>query len=205
VFCASLADVYEDNPQVVDWRSELLDLITATPKIDWLLLTKRPENVNAFSHYALPDNVWVGTSVENQKAADERIPTLMQVNANVRFLSCEPLLGPINIGESISDIDWVIAGGESGPNARPMYPDWARSLRGQCMAAGVPFLFKQWGEWHYDGDVILEKPNTPVLFHAGMSVPMYRVGKKNAGRLLDGREWNEYPVYGGEEAVIHEN
>lgn len=201
VFCASLADVFEDNPQVADWRSELLDLITATPNLDWLLLTKRPENVNSFSHYALPDNVWIGTSIESQKAADERIPALMKVKANVRFLSCEPLLGPINIQGYLlagwhkfePKIRWVIAGGESGPHARPMDPKWAETLRDQCQEAGTPFLFKQWGEWHHDGDVLLERPNTPVYFTDSMSVPMYRVGKSKAGRLLDGREWNEYP------------
>jgi protein gp37 len=105
-----------------------------------------------------PPNIWIGTSVEDQKRADERIPALLRIPAKVRFLSCEPLLGPLGeIGEweepdqggsyYIDGIHWVICGGESGPNARPMHPDWARSLRDQCKAAGVPFFFKQWGEY----------------------------------------------------------
>lgn len=121
-------------------------------------------------------NVWLGVSVEDQKTADERIPLLLDTPAAVRWLSIEPLLGPVDLdGQAL---DWVVVGGESGPNARPMHPDWARSIRDQCQAAEVPFFFKQWGEYGLlpgtiDGTV--------------------RLGKKKAGRLLDGREWNEYP------------
>ena len=171
VFCASLADVFEDRPELVEWRRELLDLIIRTPRLDWLILTKRPENVNrmieqatGFSEasmwfHAAP-HVWIGTSVENQETADKRIPHLLQIPARVRFLSMEPLLGPVdlNLGNWHTSpaecpawydwcncsIDWVIVGGESGHNARPMHPDWARSLRDQCVAAGVPVFFKQW-------------------------------------------------------------
>jgi protein gp37 len=153
-------------------------------------------------------NVWIGVSVENQGAADERIPLLLQTPAAVRFLSCEPLLGPVDlsaykpfdgecycqdrpngckprlaIGCPETAIDWVIVGGESGPHARPMHPDWVLSLRDQCQDAGVPFFFKQWGEF------------VPVDWvRAGSSgFPVRRVGKKAAGRLLDGRTWDEYP------------
>ena len=169
VFCASMADVFErlpaDHPSAGDQeaaREKLWALIHMTPKLDWLLLTKRPENIVAmvpsrWLHKGFPANVWVGTSVEDQAAADTRIPDLLQVPAWVRFLSCEPLLGPVDLtswlGFHCSDvpddskIHWVIAGGESGHGARPMHPDWARALRDQCQAAGVPFFFKQWGNW----------------------------------------------------------
>ncbi|SFV08001.1 Phage protein Gp37/Gp68 [Alicyclobacillus macrosporangiidus] len=149
-------------------------------------------------------NVWLGVSVENQDAADERIPLLLETPAAVRFLSCEPLLGPVDITKAMygspdgdgmnwfghtdgfgheACLHWVIVGGESGPNARPMHPDWVLSLRDQCQDAGVPFFFKQWGEF------------VPVDWvRAGSSgFPVRRVGKKAAGRMLDGRTWDEYP------------
>ena len=159
-------------------------------------------------------NVWLGTSVEDQRAADERIPHLLAVPAAVRFLSCEPLLGAVDFGQKI---DWVICGGESdtdGKSARPMHPDWARSLRDQCAAARVPFFFKQWGEhaphWHLHGAPVIAQSFDPdfarkvrekeVLF-GSTEEAMVRVGKKRAGRLLDGREWNEMPATAKEVAV----
>lgn len=143
-------------------------------------------------------NVWLGTSVEDQTRADERIPHLLDTPAAVRWLSAEPLLGPINLGaiefatkwgpgvidaldhEDGPGIDWVVAGGESGPGARPMHPDWARSLRDQCATAGVPFLFKQWGNFAPTSDC-----NGPYM------IP---VGKKKAGRILDGAQHDGYPA-----------
>lgn len=221
VFCASLADVFDNHASIdPQWRLDLWELIAETPAIDWLLLTKRPQNIKRM----LPDewdsgwpNVWLGTTVENQSEADRRIPHLLAVPAKVRFLSCEPLLEKVDLqkgadwgvmspagmeydkynpltgmweydldetGSSTSSgfgprIDWVIAGGESGPKARPMYPDWARALRDQCAEAGTAFFFKQWGEW---------APNEtqgPDFFQ--------RVGKKAAGALLDGKEHREFP------------
>lgn len=133
-------------------------------------------------------NVWLGVSVEDQETANLRIPALLDTPAAVRWLSCEPLLGLISLpglfpsdSEVLSPlgsprrptVDWVVVGGESGPCARPMHPEWARNLRHQCQSAGVPFLFKQWGEWN--------------------STLRLRVGKKAAGRELDGRTWDEYP------------
>lgn len=179
VFCASLADWLEDHPELDAPRSRLLMTIQETPHLDWLLLTKRPENwrlllersygagglfparTDAWLRGMVPSNVWIGTSVEDQATADERIPLLLDIPARVRFLSCEPLLGPVELGllgtvpKDISAqytlthqmIHWIIAGGESGPHARPMHPQWARSLRDQCQQYGVPFFFKQWGEW----------------------------------------------------------
>lgn len=156
-------------------------------------------------------NVWLGTSVEDQHQADRRIPHLLATPAAVRFLSCEPLLGPIEMGmvpglQDERGIDWVIVGGESGPGARPMHPEWARGLRDQCVAAGVPFHFKQAGEWT-DDSALKEKPDCVLLgdgrmvrpdewaLHVGDPTAVYlaRVGKKAAGRELDGRTWDQYP------------
>lgn len=170
-----------------------------------------------FHYWPLP-NVWLGVSAEDQKRADLRIPALLDTPAAVRFVSAEPLLGPIFLPQSLGKwapdwshpawhevrtpprnpytvkqldarevLHWVIIGGESGPGARPMHPDWARSMRDQCVAAGVPFLFKQWGEW------------APVATADDQTVmtesyePMRRVGKKRAGRELDGCTWDQYP------------
>jgi protein gp37 len=149
VFCASMADVFEDHPQVVEPRQRLWRLIEDTPHLRWLLLTKRPENVPEMvpGSWATgwPEQVWLGTSVEGQRYARLRIPLLLDVQGvRVRFLSCEPLLGPLDLSAWLSPraVDWVIAGGESGPRARPMHPDWARTLRNQAAAADVPFLLK---------------------------------------------------------------
>src|SRR6185312_15743750 len=224
VFCASLAD-WLDNQVPYAWQLDLGILVEATPHLDWLLLTKRPQNFAARSPWQngeLPQNVWLGTTVENQEEADRRIPHLVAIDAAKRFLSCEPLLGPIDLthipgpdtfGEvpALALIDLVIVGGESGPGARPMHPDWARSLRDQCQAAGVPFFFKQWGEWfpgelNDGGDCVYADPDIDhdpsadtwdfrrAKYTSIDGTGMLRVGKKRAGRLLDGRAWDEVPT-----------
>ena len=187
---------------------DLWKLILDTPNLDWLLLTKRPENAMEMLPFnwkvrALPDNIWLGTSVENQETADERIPHLLKVPAAIHFVSMEPLLGPVDLNEHefLIDkrrfqytigryLDWVIVGGESGPHARPMHPDWVRSIRVQCQEAGVSFHFKQHGEW-VPGDHPAHGTHWEYVGKDKFAVK--RVGKKAAGRLLDGREWNEYP------------
>lgn len=272
VFCGSLCD-WADNEVDPQWRTELFELIRSTPNLDWLLLTKRISNaaamidaalLNTDIGYSVPfaawpwPNVWIGATITSQAEADREIPKLLAVPAAKRFLSLEPLLGPVDlvkakavrsmcktcasgqsqgciIGQPGPFVDWVIVGGESGPNARPMHPDWARSLRDQCQAAGVPFLFKQWGEWlpvsqmndsdhrklyrskvkakqhesqaeiddvygrtcttpdtviHMDGST--HEITEPQAFIKG-AMHTFKVGKKAAGRLLDGREWNEFP------------
>lgn len=182
-----------------------------------------PKKYGAVSgSWPLP-NVWLGVSVEHQEAADARIPLLLQTPAAVRFVSAEPLLGRVDLHlpdqeayplkmrpVAIQRIHWVICGGESGPGARPMHPDWARSLRDQCRAANVPFFFKQWGEWLPEGievgwkDVGRPPRNAEHLWiaedgtqHTGLigsnDVRTWRVGKKAAGALLDGREWRQFP------------
>ena len=143
VFCGSLCDWLDDEVPI-EWLSDLLNLIRLTPNLDWLLLTKRPENwkkrlqllavintkVANWVHFGnIPENVWIGTSVENQEQADKRIPELLKIPARVRFLSCEPLLGDLDIFNVDGDIHWVICGGESGPHARRMDQKWARNLR----------------------------------------------------------------------------
>lgn len=268
VFCASLADVFDDEVPM-EWRRDLGGLIQQTPSLDWLLLTKRPQNVLPLLDECMTGgtrgsgvgarwlnergrNVWIGTTVEDQQRADERIPELLKIPARVRFLSCEPLLGPVDLRGPLNlceahtatfhastgtlsrnswkwaknnmegspwartGVHWIIAGGESGPKARPMHPDWARSLRDQAQAAGVPFLFKQWGEWA-PGECIDAAPtrteeaawlisDDPAWSfsrirpseHDGLHVDdepdLYRFGKKRAGRSLDGRTWDEVPL-----------
>jgi protein gp37 len=155
VFCASMADVFELRSDLDPWRTKLWNLIDETPWLDWLLLTKRPQNIEKkISWKVWPTNVWLGITVEDQERAKERLPILLQFPAKRRFLSCEPLLGPVDLSKwtqhrqkSLYPIDWVIAGGESGPNSRAMLPGWARSLRDQCQQSGIPFHFKQWGHW----------------------------------------------------------
>jgi protein gp37 len=153
VFCSSMADVFEDHPTVDREREKLWPLIEATPYLDWLILTKRPERIKGNVPWdgLWPDNVWIGTSVENQHWAMERVPIIAEIPAPVKFISCEPLLGPVDLRNVdgwdylYSDINWVIAGGESGPKHRPMHLEWAQSLRNQCDATGTAFFFKQWG------------------------------------------------------------
>lgn len=167
VFCASLADVFD---QEIDptWREDLWALIRQCPNLDWQLLTKRPESIAA----CLPadwgsgwPHVWLGTSVENQKRADERIPHLVAVPAVVHFLSVEPLLGPIEF-QSLDGIEWIVVGGESGPKASPMEPDWVHRIQRQCAEHGVAFFFKQWGG----------------------------TNKKKPGRTLNGRTYDQFPI-----------
>lgn len=245
VFCASLADVF-DNQVPDEWREDLFELIRTTPDLDWLLLTKRPQNIVRMvrSHGAvagngtryLPDNVCLGTTTEHQPRADQNIPALLrtipELGVRVTFLSVEPMLGPVQIfstttGELLHTsgndrepgwISWVISGGESGRGARPMHPDWARDVRDQCAAAGVPFLFKQWGE-HIVRETAEEACRVcgctwnnacrggcywvePGLCSACVdcepptgdrAVRFSRVGKHAAGRVLDGRTHDGFP------------
>lgn len=152
VFCSSMSDIYEDHPDVTETRNRFFEeVIPATPWLNWLLLTKRPENILKMSPWGQqwPDNVWVGTSVGTQARAEERIPELLKVPAVVRFLSCEPLLEEINITPWLSQLQWIICGGESGQKHRPFNPDWARSLRTQCLDAEVAYFFKQHGGLHH--------------------------------------------------------
>jgi protein gp37 len=221
VFCASLADVF-DNAVDPTWRADLADLIQATPNLDWLLLTKRIGNAGDMLGEmfldGVPDNVLLGATIVNQEEAERDIPKLLRVAVERRFLSMEPLLGPVSFQglfanpDNIRDctnmleaMDWVIVGGESGPGARPMHPVWARELRDQCATTSVPFLFKQWGEWApaQDGRSILGKTLTlqgaapftdqPLWHRFEDGQHMAKIGKRAAGRELDGHTYNGFP------------
>ncbi len=216
VFCASAADVF-DNQAPANWRLDLWALIHSTPYLDWLLLTKRPQNMATmlpqpatlgFPHWGRGwPNVWLGTTAENQAEAERRIPHLVAVPAAVRFLSCEPLLGPVDALRWMPKLDWIIAGGESGPGARPLHPDWLRSLRDQCARHGAAFFFKQWGEWfpgalEATGEGLVAMPDIEHdpgadRWETGRRIiercGMLRVGKRLAGAQLDGREHRDVP------------
>ena len=244
VFCGSLMDWLEDRPDLVEPRGRLLATIDATPHLDWLLLTKRPANLDRLVEQAATEfgvlslwscfpfpNVRLGYSASTQEdlntIVDGRsaIAHLLISGAPAKFLSLEPLLGPIvldgrrlvadetyhdvlrgkygstvqNLAIAPNDtgkISWVIAGGESGPHARPCHPDWVRLLRDQCQAAGVPFVFKQWGEYltiPMAAELGIKRPLLEVMNANTLGAGFLRVGKNAAGRLLDGREWMEFP------------
>jgi protein gp37 len=201
VFCASMADVFERRSELDAWRERLWHLIESTPWLDWLLLTKRPQNISAMVPWETlwPTNVWLGTTVENQKYADERLPFLLATNAAIRFLSCEPLLGPLDLTSwfdrsELNSIDWVITGGESGPGCRPMHPDWVTNLLHQCQKADVPFHFKQWGHW-VPAEIVKANSAAKILkFGKDRPVTMVRLTKKEAGRTLNGTTWNGIPL-----------
>jgi len=169
IFVNSMSDLF--HPDVpVDFIESVFDTMVRADWHTFQVLTKRPGQVAELARrLPWPANVWMGVSVENQRWTS-RIDHLREVPAAVRFLSCEPLLGPLEL--DLAGIHWVIAGGESGPRARPMRPEWARSVRDQCMDQGVPFFFKQWGAHDRTGR---------------------RVSKARSGRLLDGRAWNGFP------------
>ncbi len=183
VFCASMADVFEWKTGLSPIRDRLWALIEQTPNLDWLLLTKRPHLVERLAPWkdVWPENVWLGATIENQKFAEKRMQHLLSNPAKIRFLSCEPLLGPLDLSPWLSELHWVIAGGETGHGARHSHPDWFRSLRDQCMKAEVGFHFKQWGDWF----PIEDSPE---------NIQYERRGKKRSGRRLDGRTWDELPI-----------
>ncbi len=197
VFCASMADVFEWKKGLSEWRARLWRVIEETPFLDWLLLTKRPHLARRLAPWEgdWPHNVWLGTTVENQRWVDKRLPYLEEIPARIRFLSCEPLLDGIDLDGWLDRkaVDWVIAGGESGPRARPSDPIWFHSLRDQCIAHGTPFHFKQWGDWAPVESVEGKLPRS--IFNGGScSTPMGRFGKKISGRVLGGRTWDGFPA-----------
>lgn len=181
VFVNSMSDLFhEDVPDA--FIGAVWSKMLETPRHTFQVLTKRPERMRDIVTRLVDecrrkglrdaDNIWLGVSVEDQEQALKRIPFLWGLPVAVRFVSAEPLLGPVDLGIAPAYLDWVIVGGESGPGARAMRADWARSLRDQCQQSGVAFFFKQWGEHNVNGE---------------------KVSKKTAGRLLDGRTWDEFP------------
>jgi protein gp37 len=201
VFCASMADVFERRADLNSERLRLWELIDKTPNLDWLLLTKRPQNVKKIAPWGSqwPANVWLGTTVENQILAEKRLPFLLRIPAAVRFLSCEPLLGKLNLRQwfrkkNFYPIDWIIAGGESGGGSRPMHPDWPADLLNQCQAFDVPFHFKQWGQWVPVQLVASPSRARLIELKDERPVEMVRLTKELAGRLLEGTTWDEMPT-----------
>jgi protein gp37 len=219
IFVCDMGDLFHEKVHD-EWIDQVFAMMVDCPQHTFQILTKRAERMRDYLRKVSVDqilqhvrglgavlamgntlpNVWCGVSVENQHFADERIPLLLETPAAVRWISAEPLLGAVNlklwcrhreyddvvcpkcgdVRDRHGQLDWVVCGGESGPNARPMHPDWARSLRDQCQGAGVPFFFKQWGAY---------APSDPTLRDSRI----VRMGKKKAGRMLDGREWSEFP------------
>lgn len=205
VFCASMADVFENRADLIPHRLRLFELIAKTPHLDWLLLTKRIHLVKKQlpKGYNFPANVWLGTTVENQVEADKRVRHLLEfATPGVRFLSCEPLLGPLDLrrfltrNESGVRVDWVIAGGESGHNSRPMEPQWPDELRKQCTSAQVPFHFKQWGHWapiELAAAALTKRTVIHIVKHGDLEIRLAAVGKGKAGRVLSGQHWDQLP------------
>lgn len=220
VFVNSMSDLFhEDIPD--EFITKVFVSMAAAGQHTFQVLTKRAERMREFilSKKRLTEeplrNVWLGVSVEDQQRADERIPVLNRTPAAVRFLSCEPLLGPVNLrsehirwaidGEcdqlGYPLLDWVIVGGESGMLARPMELGWARSIRDQCVAAHIPFFFKQWGDWAPSETLFDAGPHSTtqrlprsMMVKTVGGVEMLQAGKKAAGRTLDGRLWDEFPT-----------
>lgn len=240
VFCGSMCDWAEGLPMQIPLLKRLFELIQATPNLRWLMLTKRPENIGLIMAQIKPGygvgwtlaseypNVWLGASVEDQHNADTRIPALLAHPASIHFLSAEPLLGEIDLGQwllsecdraendllelecepsgfakSQAKVNWVIVGGESGRNARPMHKQWASNIRSQLDLYGVPFFFKQWGEWvdtkewveHRD----YEDKRYPCHHWSVGTGELFpdsalKVGRKKAGDKLEGSEWHDMPA-----------
>lgn len=166
VFCASLAD-WLDNKANPQWRAELAHLIDETPNLDWLLLTKRPENYARLAPWGhAPRNVWLGVSAEDQAHYNHRWGILQEIPATVRFISYEPALGPLRLNGR--NPDWIICGGESGPKARHMDPQWARNLRDECRTMNVAFFMKQLGS--NSGAGVTGKGDNPEQWPADLRV-----------------------------------
>ena len=211
IFVCAHSDLFNEHVPT-DWIDRVLDVVSACRRHQFLVLTKRAERMQSYMRHRVPrlpsflPNLWLGVSVETQQYANERILLLAETPAAVRWISAEPLLGEIDLyrggwsflenlrspqGKRYPKLDWVVAGGESGPRGRPMNPDWARSLRDQCESSGVPFFFKQWGEWAPHGDGRTMHHTAFCRFAGGVQV--FKIGKKLAGRVLDGRTHDDFP------------
>jgi protein gp37 len=202
IFVASTADLFHDGVPF-SYINRVFDVMGRASWHAFLVLTKRPERMLTWARErkgSIPANVWGGVSVENQRAADERIPLLVQVGFSVKFVSCEPLLGPVdlqlrgrNYGRDNEFVNWVICGGESGAGARPMYAGWPRALLHQCQDANVPFWFKQWGEWCQGNQPQIQNMTGKKIHRWDDGSCSLWVGKQRAGELLDGEAWRELP------------
>lgn len=232
IFVCDMSDLFHEEVDF-NYIREIFQIIRTYDHHTYQILTKRIERVIEYQNWwnenyvvphIWPDNVWLGTSCEDQATANERVPVLLQVPAAVRFLSCEPLLGPIDFhfqsncmdyghadfgcpGLDSHKLHWVIVGGESGRNARPMHPDWVRSIRDQCdehRGANIPFFFKQWGEWinydqmpaHWQHKLRIGESRWPIkAFESdnGLIYHFHQLGKSKSGNFLDGKQYLQFP------------
>lgn len=171
-FVNSMSDLFQESVPY-EFIDEVMSVISQTPRHTYQILTKRAERMrDYFSNRVVPDNAWIGVSVEDRKYGKPRIKVLRDIRAKTRFLSIEPLIEDLGKVD-LKDIQWVIVGGESGPRARPMRAEWALAIKNQCLEQNVDFFFKQWGSVGADGK---------------------RRSKKHNGRLLDGRQWDMMPA-----------
>jgi protein gp37 len=215
IFVCSMGDLFHETIES-KYVHFILHACELNPQHIYIFPTKRPKKMLEIMSHWNPErrfpNWWLGVTAENQRTADERIPVLLQIPAAVRFVSVEPMLEPISFKQWLLDveqydsrtpwkpeIDWVICGGETGPGARPMHPDWVRSLRDQCQVSNVPFFFKGWGDWEHEsmadftsspGAALSSRNATYHIWGGGTR--SYHIGKKHSGRLLDGVEWNQF-------------
>ena len=224
VFVCSMSDLFHVNVSD-EFIGKVFQVMYECPQHTFQVLTKRPERMRDFilTGKYLRDGIrpiewiWLGITAENQATADERILFLLQTPAAVRFVSCEPLLGPIRFPElwlkggtvhglveeyKVDHLNWIIVGGESGPGARPMHPQWARDIRDQCIASNTAYFFKQWGawfprsQWEDNPDLILPDDCDCIDGHNLKIIDddiLHRVGKKRASHLLDGETWHQWP------------
>lgn len=214
IFVCSMGDLFHFYVST-QYLNKIFYVMRKCSNHTFLILTKRPESMYGYFNrvmFNIPENIWIGVSVEDQKTWAERTDILRKIPADIKFVSIEPMLEEIDIDDlddSYGDpeaypFDWIIIGGESGPHARPMHPDWVRKIRDNCIQTGTPFFFKQWGEWmpaleEFPGLCRGQNQETYSLLdikktkRIDKKTVLINVGKKKAGRLLDGREWNQYP------------
>lgn len=217
VFVGSMTDIFHEN-MPYNRLDAIFSKIADYPQHTFMILTKRPHiaheyfphipvdkwltEYNIFYTTEIPfplSNVWLGVTVCNQAEADGKIPILLQIPAAKHFVSIEPMLSAVDIKQYLqgdNKLTWVIAGGETGTNARPMHEAWVKSLRDQCLETGTPYFFKSWGEWcsyeqapdYLDSDLFLN--NLPIKYLDGKKV--FKIGKKQSGHLIDGVEYRQF-------------
>jgi len=225
IFVCSMGDLFHESVPF-EWIDRVMEVIKHCHQHTFQILTKRPARMYEYfaqkDVYSMMPNFWLGVSAENQKQANKRIPILNDIHAEVKFVSLEPLLSKIDLNKALGHtlkhhagglkncLNWVIVGGESGPKARPMHPDWVHDIRIQCEIAGVPFFFKQWGEWResvnkdfgryhkwqwitLSGITDNWMGRNLINNHEWNTKLMFRSGKKKAGNLLDGKTYLEFP------------
>lgn len=212
VFVCSMGDLFhEDVP--FEFITRVFATMLMHPQHTFMLLTKRAQRMKDFIDWVNPTcliyikNIWFGVTAENQRRFNERVTILLEIKASLHFVSVEPMLGEIDLNKAfilpeVSDgelknhwLDWVIVGGETGHNARPLNPRWVKSIQEQCQTANIPFFFKQWGEWiTIDRTEVKKHPLNNLKTDLHDHLVYAKVGKKVAGHLIDGKEFKQFPV-----------